>query len=47
VDEAMQAGSTAVWVQLEVADEALAWRTREAGLIKIMDRCPALEWSNC
>jgi len=33
-----------VWMQLEVIDEAAALRAREAGLLVVMDRCPAIEW---
>ena len=44
VDEAIDAGAQAVWLQLEVIDEAGAKRARDAGLMTIMNRCPAIEW---
>ena len=34
----------AVWGQLTVVDEAGAARARAAGLLTVMDRCPAIEW---
>ncbi|MFE9867914.1 CoA-binding protein [Streptomyces sp. NPDC005506] len=42
-DQAAAIGAKAVWFQLGVIDEAAYDRTREAGLLMVMDRSPGRE----
>ena len=44
IDEAIAVGAKAVWLQLDVIDHDAIARAQAAGLLTVMDRCPAIEY---
>jgi predicted CoA-binding protein len=44
VDNAIAVKAKGVWLQLNVIDQSAVKRAENAGLIAVMDRCPAIEY---
>lgn len=44
VDSAIEIGAKGVWLQLDVIDNAAIDKAAKAGLITVMNRCPAIEY---
>jgi uncharacterized protein len=44
VNEAIEVGAQGVWLQLDVIDEGAITRAKDAGLLAVMNRCPAIEY---
>lgn len=44
VNEAIAVGAKGVWLQLDVIDEVAISRAKSAGLLAVMNRCPAIEY---
>jgi predicted CoA-binding protein len=43
VEDAIECGAKAIWMQLGIEHEGAAKRAREAGLVVVMDRCIMVE----
>ena len=45
VAESIHIGAKGVWLQLGVIDESAVQNAKSAGLLTVMDRCPAIEYA--
>ena len=43
VEQAIDVGARAIWTQLGVVDDQAALRAEAAGMLVVMDKCPAIE----
>ena len=44
VNQAIEIGAKGVWLQLDVIDEGAVARAKDAGLLAVMNHCPAIEY---
>ena len=44
VDEAIAIGAKGVWLQLDVIDASAVTRAHDAGLLAVLNHCPAIEY---
>ena len=44
VNEAIEVGAKGVWLQLDVIDAGAIARAKDAGLLAVMNHCPAIEY---
>ena len=44
VNDAVRVGAKGVWLQLDVIDAGAISRARDAGLLAVMNQCPAIEY---
>ncbi len=44
VNEAIEVGARGVWLQLDVIDAGAVARAKDAGLLAVMNHCPAIEY---
>ena len=44
VNEAIEVNAKGVWLQLDVIDESAVARAKDAGLLAVMNHCPAIEY---
>ena len=44
VNDAVRVGAKGVWLQLDVIDAGAISRARDAGLLAVMNHCPAIEY---